>query len=33
MKPAAAVLGEMPRSYHLAAFALIVGGILVSSRR
>ena len=30
---AAAVLGEMPRAYHLAAFALIVGGILVSSRR
>lgn len=29
---AAAVLGEMPRTYHLAAFALIVGGILVSSR-
>lgn len=29
----AAVLGELPRSYHLVAFALIVGGILVASRR
>ena len=29
----AAVLGEWPHAYHAAAFALIVGGILVSSRR
>jgi drug/metabolite transporter (DMT)-like permease len=29
----AAVLGEAPRWFHAAAFALIVGGILVSSRR
>lgn len=29
----AAFLGEAPRAYHAAAFALIVGGILVSSRR
>ncbi len=29
----AAVLGEMPRLYHAAAFVLIVGGIVVSSRR
>ena len=29
----AAFLGELPRSYHAVAFALIVGGILVSSRR
>ena len=28
----AAVLGEMPRLYHAAAFVLIVGGIVVSSR-
>lgn len=28
-----AFLGEAPRPYHLLAFALIVGGILVSSRR
>ncbi|MBA4256477.1 MAG: EamA family transporter [Polaromonas sp.] len=28
----AAVLGEMPRPFHALAFALIVGGILVSSR-
>ncbi len=29
----AAFLGEMPRAYHAAAFALIVGGIVVSARR
>ncbi len=29
----AALLGEMPRPYHAAAFLLIVGGIVVSSRR
>ena len=29
----AAFLGEMPRLYHAAAFVLIVGGIVVSSRR
>jgi drug/metabolite transporter (DMT)-like permease len=29
----AAFLGELPRAYHAAAFALIVGGIVVSSRR
>jgi len=29
----AAFLGEAPRLYHALAFALIVGGILVSSRR
>ncbi|HYD76752.1 DMT family transporter [Ramlibacter sp.] len=29
----AALLGEMPHLYHAAAFVLIVGGILVSSRR
>ena len=29
----AAFLGEPPRPYHAAAFALIVGGIVVSSRR
>ncbi len=29
----AAFLGEVPRLYHAAAFALIVGGIVVSSRR
>jgi drug/metabolite transporter (DMT)-like permease len=28
-----AFLGELPHLYHAAAFALIVGGILVSSRR
>ena len=27
-----AFLGEPPRAYHAAAFALIVGGIVVSSR-
>ena len=27
------VLGELPKLYHAAAFALIVGGIVVSSRR
>jgi drug/metabolite transporter (DMT)-like permease len=27
------LLGEMPRLYHAAGFVLIVGGILVSSRR
>jgi drug/metabolite transporter (DMT)-like permease len=26
-------LGEAPRLYHAAAFALIVAGILVSARR
>jgi len=29
----ALVLGEMPQLYHAAAFALIIGGIVVSSRR
>ncbi len=29
----AAVLGELPKLYHAAAFALIVGGIVVASRR
>ena len=29
----AALLGEPPRLYHGAAFALIVGGIVASSRR
>ncbi len=29
----AAILGEPPHVYHAAAFALIVGGIVVSSRR
>jgi drug/metabolite transporter (DMT)-like permease len=29
----AALLGELPQPYHGAAFALIVGGIVVSSRR
>jgi drug/metabolite transporter (DMT)-like permease len=29
----AAFLGEPPRAYHAVAFALIVGGIVVSSRR
>ena len=29
----AAFLGEAPRAYHAAAFLLIVGGIVVSSRR
>jgi len=29
----AAFLGELPRPFHAAAFVLIVGGILVSSRR
>ena len=29
----AAFLGEMPRLYHAGAFLLIVGGIVVSSRR
>jgi drug/metabolite transporter (DMT)-like permease len=29
----AAFLGELPHAYHAAAFALIVGGIVVSSRR
>jgi drug/metabolite transporter (DMT)-like permease len=28
-----AFLGEMPHGYHAAAFALIVGGIVLSSRR
>jgi drug/metabolite transporter (DMT)-like permease len=28
-----AFLGETPRPYHALAFALIVGGIVVSSRR
>lgn len=28
----AAFLGEMPSPYHALAFALIVGGIVVSSR-
>jgi drug/metabolite transporter (DMT)-like permease len=29
----ALVLGEMPQVYHAAAFALIIGGIVVSSRK
>lgn len=29
----ATLLGEPPRAYHVASFVLIVGGILVSSRR
>jgi drug/metabolite transporter (DMT)-like permease len=29
----AAVLGDMPKPFHAAAFALIVGGIVVSSRK
>ena len=29
----AAFLGESPSGYHAVAFALIVGGIVVSSRR
>lgn len=29
----ALLLGELPQTYHAAAFALIVGGIIVSSRR
>ena len=29
----AAVLGELPKAYHAVAFALIVGGIVVSSRK
>ncbi len=29
----ALVLGEMPQMYHAAAFALIIGGIVVSSRK
>jgi drug/metabolite transporter (DMT)-like permease len=29
----AAFLGEAPHGYHAAAFALIVGGIVVSARR
>jgi drug/metabolite transporter (DMT)-like permease len=29
----AALLGEAPRPYHAAAFALLVGGIVVSSSR
>ena len=29
----AAILGEAPRAYHALAFALIVGGILITSRR
>ena len=29
----AAFIGELPRLYHGVAFALIVGGIVVSSRR
>ncbi|MBP7968495.1 MAG: EamA family transporter, partial [Brachymonas sp.] len=29
----AAFLGEAPSAYHAVAFALIVGGIVVSSRR
>lgn len=28
-----AILGELPHAYHVLAFALIVGGIVVSSRR
>ena len=29
----ALVLGDLPQTFHFAAFALIVGGIVVSSRR
>jgi drug/metabolite transporter (DMT)-like permease len=29
----AALLGEPPRGYHVAAFALIAAGIVVTSRR
>jgi len=29
----AALLGEPPQAYHVIAFALIVGGILLSRRR
>ncbi len=29
----AAFLGELPRAYHAVAFGLIVGGIVISSRR
>jgi drug/metabolite transporter (DMT)-like permease len=29
----AAILGELPQWYHGAAFALIVGGIVISSQR
>jgi drug/metabolite transporter (DMT)-like permease len=29
----AAALGEAPKGFHALAFALIVGGIVVSSRR
>ncbi len=29
----ALVLGDMPQAYHAAAFALIIGGIVVSSRK
>jgi drug/metabolite transporter (DMT)-like permease len=29
----AAVLGELPRVFHAVAFLLIVGGIVVSSRK
>jgi len=29
----AAFLGELPHAYHAVAFALIVGGIVVSSKR
>jgi len=29
----ALVLGDLPQTFHAAAFALIVGGIVVSSRR
>jgi drug/metabolite transporter (DMT)-like permease len=28
-----ALLGEIPHLYHAVAFALIVGGIVVTSRR
>jgi drug/metabolite transporter (DMT)-like permease len=28
----AAFLGELPHLYHMTAFALIVGGIVVSAR-
>ena len=28
-----AFLGDLPKPYHALAFALIVGGIVVSSRR
>jgi drug/metabolite transporter (DMT)-like permease len=29
----AAFLGELPHLYHVAAFALIVGGIVVTARQ